>query len=156
MGRLFLAVALVSAASSPVVAKGETELIRIGGPTLAAPVESREPEALSRFTLRVHGFIVDWEAGVAADVPESAARFDVEFVVRRGGDERRTYRVVYAVDPSTGRGFVYLPSGSDPSIEPVRRWFHASAEWDRFAARTFIPPAPSTRRGGPSGPRVAP
>src|SRR5262245_34989295 len=61
------------------------------------------------------GFIIDWAAGVARDRPDGLVRYEVSFIARFLGrpTEDLVYVVFYERDPSSGRGFVYLPGKSD-------------------------------------------
>jgi hypothetical protein len=53
------------------------------------------------------GFIVDWSSGVVADRPKGLPRYEVAFYT--GPSTGPVYVVYYAPDPSSDRGYVYLP-----------------------------------------------
>ena len=98
------------------------------------------------------GFIIDWRSGAVSERPAQLRRFELRFYSgpRTGKTppdpaERLAYVVLYEHDPSTGRGYVYLPGNSDEyfglNVASIHRqglngqWFHASDAWqEAFAA----------------------
>src|SRR6185312_10017507 len=85
------------------------------------------------------GLNVDWSRGVAA-APQGVRIYEVSFVTSRS--DHSTYVVRYAVDPNTYEGYVYIPGKADAGYKDnvwmiyrgnEGNWFHASADWDRFA-----------------------
>jgi hypothetical protein len=90
-----------------------------------------------------HGFIIDWPAGIARARPNGLSRYEVKFYVRYGDRsiDELAYVVLYERDPSSRRGFVYLPGRSDEhygrNTMAISRhnlegnWFHATEAWDK-------------------------
>jgi hypothetical protein len=139
-----------------VFAKGNTSRVVITSAELASPIEITDPEVLANFNVWSgpgtfsngvegnQGFIIDWASGVVTERPNGLRTFEVSFYVRyanRPVTEQRdqlAYIVSYAVDLSTGQGYVYLPGKAD---EPYRlntkaiyrgsegSWFRATAAW---------------------------
>jgi hypothetical protein len=110
-----------------------------------------------RQTEGTHGFIVDWTAGAVDERPRQLRRYELKFYVspKRAlpssvaanplADEL-AYVVLYEQDPSTGRGYVYLPGKSDEhfrsNVRTIHRglegqWLHASSAWE--SAFTGLP-----------------
>jgi hypothetical protein len=157
----FLAPALASllcAIPAALFAKGETNKITIQSLYLKAPIEIVDPVILSKFNVwtgpgtwssdpafnsNAPGFIIDWSSGTAPEVPDRLTCYKVSFYAKLP-DERLVYVVYYAQDyyahdPSSGRGYVYLPGRDDQSyslnvgtiIRGVEgQWFHSSSTWD--------------------------
>ncbi len=101
------------------------------------------------------GFIVAWKLG-ETEKPAGLAQYDVIFSVGcavpsgtcPGDVATPAYAVAYAFDPSSNRGFVYLPGRSDASYEmnansiyrgraAEGRWFVATDAWNTFARSQF-------------------
>ena len=152
-------------------AKGETTQIVISGGNLASPVRIADPVVLSQFqvwsgagTLRrlgggapieaTEGFIVDWSSGVVADPPRGLPQYEVAFCT--GPATRPVYVVYYEPDPSSDRGYVYLPGkGEELYVSNTRsilrghgfegHWLHATRAWQEAAASVIPaqPPVPS-------------
>ena len=145
-----------------IAAKGVTTRIEITSPQLQTPVEIRDPEILQNFNVwsgpgtysngvaSTEGFIVDWASGAVRERPQNLRTFGVSFYVKYANrpaneqDDQLAYKVVYATDPSSGAGYVYLPGKSD---EPFRlntraifrgregNWFRATAAWQKAVDR---------------------
>jgi len=147
---------LVVSATVLLFAKGPTTKITITGVDLNSPVEIRDPDVLKHFNVwsgpgtftndveGTDGFIIDWASGAVPERPDGLHTFEVSFYVRyanRSVSEQRdqlAYIVSYAVDPTTGQGYVYLPGQSDTSYRLNTRaiyrgregnWFRANAAW---------------------------
>ena len=94
--------------------------------------------------------LANWKNGVVANPPARVPRYELSWYARchQGGTCRSTqpflaYVVVYARDPSSGYGFVYLPGKGEPSydvnVRSISRgphveghWFRTTESWDRF------------------------
>lgn len=172
---------LLFAVPSQLFAKGETTRITIQSLHLKAPIEIVDPVILSKFNVwtgpgtwssdpafnaNVPGFIVDWSSGAVAEVPDRLTCYKVSFYAKLP-NERLVYVVYYAQDyyardPSSGRGYVYLPSRDDQSyslnvgtiIRGVEgQWFRSSSAWDDIA----VPLIKNARVGrNPSEPGLDP
>ena len=147
---------VIFSATALVFAKGSTTKITITGGGLERAVEISDPEVLKDFNVwsgpgtfandveGTEGFIVDWASGPATDRANGLRTFELSFYVRYANrpfneqPDQLAYVVSYAVDPTTGQGYVYLPGKSD---EPYRlnvtaiyrghegNWFRANAAW---------------------------
>ena len=147
---------VIFSVTAVVLAKGTTTKITITGVGLQSPVEVSDPQVLKNFNVwsglgtfgngieGTEGFIVDWASAAVSDRPNGLRTFELSFYVRYANrpfseqTDQLAYVVSYAVDPVTGRGYVYLPGKSD---EPYRlntkaiyrgregNWFRASAAW---------------------------
>ena len=94
------------------------------------------------------GFIANWKGGAVPNPPARAPRYELSWYAacHAGANCRSTqpslvYVVVYARDPSTGDGYVYLPGKGEPSydlnVTSIYRgveghWFRTTESWDRF------------------------
>lgn len=161
---LILAAALAVLVPASLVAKGSTTRITITDTRGARSISVVDPVVLARFnvwdgpgtfsgppnqqTESVTGFIVDWRTGALASRRSGLDEFEVEFFVRHRPDapERLAYTVLYARDPRSGEGFVYLPGRSDArfplNTQSIYRgpgyegqWFRASQEWQQAATQ---------------------
>jgi len=165
---LILIILLSLAVSAPLWAKGEMVLIEVKGATLPAPIQITDPK-IEEFTpwsgpgvngARVpnaDGFIIDWHAGVLSQqatqhVEQQAPglqHYEISFYegCRTKNDwctekePRLVYVVFYDYDPSSARGFVYLPGKGDPSYQlnmgtiwrhVEGNWFLATHSWEEF------------------------
>ena len=153
----FCLLAIYSAAAV-VYAKGATTRITITGAELQSPVEISDPDALKNFDVwsgpgtfangveRTTGFIIDWASGAVTDRPIGLRTFDLSFYVRYANrpfaeqTDQLAYIVSYAVDSTTGQGYVYLPGKADApyrlntkSIYRGREghWFRATVQWQQ-------------------------
>jgi hypothetical protein len=150
------------AATVFVSAKGRTTRIEVTGAELRTPVEITDPEILEDFNVwsgpgtfingleGTEGFIIDWPSGAVRGQPQRVSRYDVLFYVKyenrtaREQEDQLAYKVVYAIDSSSGEGYVYLPGkGDEPYLRNINaiyrghegRWFHATAAWQRAVDR---------------------
>jgi hypothetical protein len=150
MRGIFAALSVITAALiTPVQlsAKGDTVRIKITGGDLAVPVEITDPAVASYFRVwagpgtssnEAQSLNVDWSRGVV-EPPTGLQIYEVSFVTTRR--DPGTYVVRYAMDPSTNKGYVYLPGKADcgygnnvwliyHGIEG--RWFHVWSEWEKL------------------------
>jgi hypothetical protein len=147
---------LLSVAPSVVLAKGATTKIVIEGPDLSKPIEMSDPKVLAHFNvwagpgtsstkpgfnINAPSFIIDWSQGPIAHLPEAFQKYQVTFYSEERS-ERPIYVVYYAVQPSSGQGYVYLTGPSDKwwqlnTFSIVRgvegKWFHALDAWENLA-----------------------
>ena len=147
--------------------KSDMVLVEISGASLKSPIEITDSriqefniwagpgvsvgDGVSSQREETEGFIIDWQAGVAAQRPSGLQHYQVSFYAgcrarsnRNCGAEkpRLAYVVSYDYDPSAKRGFIYLPGKGDPfyyvnlgSIGHGGRegsWFFATASWEDF------------------------
>ena len=160
-----LATVLAALVPASLVAKGPTTRITITAVGGVRAVSVVDPIVLARFnvwdgpgtfsgppnqpTEGTTGFIVDWRAGASASRPSGLEEFAVEFFVRYQGEapEQLAYTVVYARDPRSGDGFVYLPGKNDAQFrlntQSIYRgyegqWLRASQEWQQ-ATKQLLP-----------------
>ena len=99
---------------------------------LKTPIEITDPNVLKRFFVwsgrgtsskETRSFIVDWSQSPAAEPPEGLPRYEVSFYANLS-KERLICIVFYQYDPSTQRGYVYLPGSTE--------------EWYRLNTRTIF------------------
>jgi hypothetical protein len=141
---------LLIVAPSQLFAKVDTVKITIRGADLKTPIEITDRKVLANFRVwtgpgtssnEAKGFIIDWARGPAAERPKGLQRYEVSFYAMLP-NERLVYVVFYEYDPSTERGYVYLPgrtsdwyrlnvSTIDHGVEG--NWFHAWDVWDHVA-----------------------
>ena len=141
-----LALILVSA---PLAGKGATERIIIKGGDLVEPIEIADSAIAGRFSVGTGpgttpnyggpGMIIDWDRGIVRP-PRGLTVYDVLLVTTRR--DPSTYVARYAIDPSTGEGYVYLPGKGEPEYRDNTwliyrgvegNWFHAWQEWEKVA-----------------------
>ena len=145
-----LNISLLLAAPSRLLAKGETAKIVIEGADLAKPIEISDPNVLANFRVwtgpgtsrnEAKGLIVDWSAGTVKELPKELLRYQVLFYVNHQ-NERIAYVVLYAYEPWTGHGYVYLPGNADQyadlNVRTIYRgvegiWFRAWSVWEDVA-----------------------
>jgi hypothetical protein len=155
---LFLLMAFISVTAS---AKGRTVKVVIAGGHLAHPIVLAE-DTVKQFGVwagagvtidgvpQTSGFIIDWSQGAIEPPKEGLARYTVSFyagckVGQDFGCNTETpllsYVVVYAHEPSAGKGYVYLPGKNEEwyslNIQSIFRklegqWFQATPEWERI------------------------
>ena len=162
---IFVSALLLLGIPTLLLAKGETVRITIKGDDLAAPIEVTDPLVVQKFGVwtgpgtssnQSQGLIVDWSRGFAKRPSAKFRVYTVSFYVndRR---ERLAYVVLYACEPSTNDGFVYVPGQGDPSyslnVASVVRgvegqWFHAWSAWDSLA-QPLLEAAGRKRAPGP-------
>jgi hypothetical protein len=112
------------------------------------------------------GFTIDWSSGAVPEVPNRLTCYKVSFYVKLP-NERLLYVIYYAQDyyshdPSSGRGYVYLPGRDDQSyslnVGTIIRgmegqWFRSSSAEDDIA----VPLIKNARVGrNPSEPGLDP
>ena len=132
------------------LAKGKTVKIVIAGGDLAKPIEISDPKTLADFQVwagpgtssnQGQGLIVDWARREVKELPEGLTHYEVSFYVNEP-TERVAYVVLYAFDPSTRHGYVYIPGKSDQHFQSNVRtiyrgvegsWFNAWTVWDSVA-----------------------
>ena len=165
MKRTLILTVLFSFVVSALWAKGDMVLIEVKGATLPTPIRITDPK-VQDFTPwagpgvngarapNAEGFIVDWRAGVvsqqAAQPAPGLQHYEISFYegCRTGNDSNcltekphLVYVVSYDYDPSSPRGFVYLPGKGDPSyylnLGTIARWvegnwFLAAKSWEEF------------------------
>jgi hypothetical protein len=141
MKRSVAVVAFVFALAAGLSAKGETTKITIVGSDLKTPIEIVDPAILKNFQVWAgpgsgsEGFIVDSATTSAPTPPRNWRRYDVAFF---SGKEAPIYVVSYQFDPSSARGWVYLP-GTPLNLRTFARngiwdwWLPASQAWERVA-----------------------
>jgi hypothetical protein len=137
----------------------ETVRITITRGDLAAPIEIADPTVTKSFQVwagpgnfrRVgdadvpvifpQGFVIDWSRGVV-EPPEGLTLYQVSFVTSR--PIPNTYRVRYIIDPSTNRGYVYIPGKGEAEYADNTwlifrgvegKWFCAWSKWEELANR---------------------
>jgi hypothetical protein len=152
--------------SMPLWAKGDTVLIEVKGETLSTPIKITDPK-IEEFTpwagpgvngARVpdaEGFIVDWHAGIVTQQPAGLQHYEISFYAGcrtatrwnatikecLAEKPRLVYVVFYDYDPSSSRGFIYLPGKGSPfyyvNMGSIARgcegnWFVAKDSWEDF------------------------
>jgi hypothetical protein len=159
---------IVLSVVTSLLAKGPTVKITVSGGGLFTPIQITDATIVRPFQVwagpgtttciqrvcseHMDGFIIDWASGVVAERPSGLQRYEVAFFA---SDEQRTadgrgvetlpprvvYIVVYEHDPSTGHGYVYLPTDKDDQRYGAntasiyrggleRHWFRATSEWE--------------------------
>ena len=159
MRRALAMVGLAALSVTPAwVAGMDTVRIVIKGEQLSAPVEIVDPRIVGLFHVGAgpgnfrrmpdgteqpsyapQCFVVDWSRGIV-DPPKGLQLYEVSFVTTRTNPG--TYRVSYALDQSTGEGYVYIPGERDSAYKDnvwlISRgiegnWFRAWSAWERVA-----------------------
>jgi hypothetical protein len=128
-------------------AKGNTKTIIITGSRLAGPISITDPAVLEGFNVwtgpgassnELESLNVNW-AGGAVEPPKDIPTFTVSFVTTRTNPG--TYIVRYALDQSTGHGYVYILGKEDVGYRDnvfliyrgvEGKWFHASQNWQKL------------------------
>ena len=147
--------------------KGAITKIVIKSDRMSKPLEITDREILNRFTIWVGpgvggwdtrnsmatsvtpNFIVDWASPLPDDPRTAKERradphvYLVTFFIDGREAPRNTYQVLYEVDNSVPRGYVYIPAhptddfGQWNTFQISRgvegRWFYSTKEWDRVA-----------------------
>lgn len=146
-------------ASPSVSAKGDIVRIEVRGEALAEAVAITDrriqnfhvwtgPGVNNVAAEDAEGFIANWKNGAVSTPPARVPRYELSWYAacHQGANCRSTqpslvYVVVYARDPSSGYGFVYLPARGEPSydlnVRSIYRgveghWFRTTESWDRF------------------------
>ena len=161
MKRLFtpvLGMLLMVGIPASLSAKGRTVRITIKGTDLKTPIEITDPTILANFNVWTNsnkgkGLIVDWSQGTISPPPKGFPLYEVFFYVDIGKQqEKPVYVVSYGYDPSTRRGYVYLPGKGDKwwelNVRSIFRsvegnWFSAWSVWEDVA-RPLITKAKAT------------
>lgn len=152
-----LAILSLLVPSTLLAAAGTTTKITISGPELVSPIEITQDVASYQVwagpgtsSNEAQSLIVDWAAG-PVEPPKSQPLYQVSFETTRRNPS--TYVVLYTFDPSTGKGFVYIPGAQHPSYKDNTwlilhgiegKWFRAWSEWEA-AAHPLIAKAPKVR-----------
>jgi len=139
-------------------AKGELVRIEVKGETLAASLAITDFEIVRKFFIWYGpgagqaigseaslqpGSFLDWHEGIVVERPKGMKSYEVSFYCvfnrwREPGD-RLTYVVRYEYDPSTQRGYIYLPGPNDKyyglNVSAVvhgveGHWFYSSSDWE--------------------------
>lgn len=139
-------------------AKAPTILVEVKGAGLTSPIEITSPEALHKYTFSpgpgpyggsyAPGSIIDWKAGFVLQPPSQREHYAVFFYwPSRSRPQCSTekpclvYVLFYDYDPSSRRGFVYLPGKGEQwhalDINVVYHgveghWFNATDSWTGF------------------------
>jgi hypothetical protein len=147
--RLFLICAgmLVQLFAVPAFAKGTTTQIDIEGASLRKSVEIHAPRVIENFqvfagpgtsTNEPHSLIADWAGGEVGPPPSQLERYRVSFHVM---NYPQPYVVLYVLDASGGRGYVYIPGKGESYATNVGmiirrvegKWFRTLESWDTVA-----------------------
>jgi hypothetical protein len=169
--RLFppvLALLLIVGIPASLSAKGRTVRITIKGADLKSPIEITDSTILANFNVwtgpgtssnESKGLIVDWSQGTISPPPKGLPLYEVFFYADfRSQEEKQVYVVSYEYDPSTRRGYVYLPGKGDKwwrlNVSSIFRslegnWFSAWSAWEDVA-RPLIEKAKVTASTPPS------
>ena len=152
-------------------AKAPTILIEVKGAGLTSPIEITSPEALHKYTFAPGpgpyggsydpGSIIDWKSGFVLEPPSRREHYAVFFYWPSRSRPQcfrdkpcLVYVLFYDYDPSSKRGFVYLPSKGEQwhalDINVVYHgveghWFNATDSWTGFV-RTLIANRSDRRR----------
>lgn len=93
---------------------------------------------------QTEGFVIDWSRGAVAQPPLGLRRYEISFYSDfRQKEGSVIYSVSYAYDPSSRKGFIYLPGRNDASFRINTstmwhghglegNWFFATSEWESF------------------------
>jgi hypothetical protein len=136
--------------SNTAFAKGPTVKVTIRGGDLQAPIEITDVARLAPFSVwsgpgvAINGAadlstsFADWKHRAFPYQTQDLPHFEVYFYVKLP-EERLVYAVTYAYDSTTGRGFIHVPGGAEPSypmnVRTIFRgvegeWFQATSAWD--------------------------
>jgi len=140
-------IALINVAALSLFAKGPTKKITIEGPNLARPIEITDPDVTKDFQVfgglgtsnsESNGLIADWASG-AVTPPSGLETYRVSFYL---DEYPHPYVVLYAFNPSTSQGYVYIPGKADEwyrtNISIIIRhvegtWFRTRMRWEQVA-----------------------
>ncbi len=114
-------------------AKGDLVVVEVQGGALTTPLKITDPKIQDfniwagpgvngATTKDAKGFIIDWQAGVAAHLPAVLQHYEISFYEGcripndwcRAEKPSLAYVVFYDYDPASQRGFVYLPGKGEP------------------------------------------
>lgn len=148
-------------------AKGATAKIIVIGDDLSGlsrPIEIEDQKFLRQIHIwagpgassnESQGLIVDWSLGKAPKPSYRLPLYEIFFYTfenEQNEKEKLAYVVSYKYDPSTHRGYVYVPGKGDnwlsTNLGTIMRgvegnWFHAWSIWDEFA-KSFLTKAKVT------------
>jgi hypothetical protein len=131
-------------------AKGPTLKVVISGGDLSTPIEITDRGRLAGFNIwtgpgtspsKEDGFVANWSSAVTAP-PASSKRYQVSFYANHHGDGGVDYVMMYAYDPTSRTGYVYLPGRGEPEYARNTfsifrgvegNWFLARKAWDDLA-----------------------
>jgi hypothetical protein len=145
---VLLATVLMVGIPAALFAKAEIVKITITGADLATPLEITDfgkfrdadvnvwagPGVKINGQEQTEGFITDWPLGAVADRPSGLHHYEVSFYTKlpEGG---LVYVVYYDYDPSSEKGFIYLPGKHD-------KWFNLNygtiCHGDGFEGNWFL------------------
>ena len=146
MTRCSLFAVLLASVAVVLTAKGTTTRIIVSGPGLLSPIEIVED--VGRFHVwagpgtsskEAQSLIVDWAEG-AVELPKALPVYKVSLETTRR--DPNTYVVFYTFDPSTNKGYVFIPGKSHPAYRDNTwlilhgvegKWFRAWSEWEKLA-----------------------
>ena len=145
-----VAALLVVLSPSIASAKARTVGIDIAGPSLRSPVEIKDPRVVSEFSIWTgpgvtgngqpadsqDGMFIDWRKGAAPERPAGLSEFTVTFHLDVPRGSRGKYTVVYAFNPASPGGYIFLPRSSANTSLIVHgiegNWFHSSDAWEKL------------------------
>lgn len=147
---IFALLTLLTVLSIPpaAFAKSATGKITIKGADWTTPIEISDPRILINFNVwtgpgtssnEPQGLIVDWSQGMIAEPPKGVQLYEVSFYTKLPHGQL-IYVVSYGYDPSSEKGYVYLPGKGEKwyqrNVRSIYRsvegkWFHAWSVWDK-------------------------
>jgi hypothetical protein len=154
-----------------VLAKGRTVRIEISGAPLSTPLAMTAPEIVREFSVWtgpgtwpqrptptdpiLNGAFIDWRVGPIPKPPHALPTYKVSFYCQfpRTDAPEVAYVVFYQHDPSTQRGYIYLPGPAEEHygrnvssvIHDVEgNWFQATDSWQRLVSPLLVK---ATRQG---------
>jgi len=140
--------------AKPILAKLETVRVTITGSDLPMPLEITDKSSLTGFNIWsgpgnfkiengvkipiVHDGSIMWSQGTVPEPPKGLPQHEISFY---GGspEERIIYVMIYEYDPTSKKGYIYLPGKGekwyDVNVRSIYRgveghWFRASEEFD--------------------------
>jgi hypothetical protein len=143
-----VAALLVVLSPSIASAKARTVGIDIAGPSLRSPVGIKDPRVVSEFSIWTgpgvtvngqpvdsqDGMFINWRKGAAPERPAGLSEFTVTFHLEGRQGSRNRYTVLYAFDPSSPGGYIFLPRSAANTSLIVHgeegNWFHSSDAWE--------------------------
>jgi hypothetical protein len=123
----------------PAHAKGPTVLLTVTGPTLSRALEITDSRLLASSSVYAGSFLNGNCGKPDSSLPRYQVFFHVELPKWMNAGVQVKYVVVYAADPRTGEGFIYLPGRGDDGYGLNARtilrdghdgrWHRASRQW---------------------------
>jgi hypothetical protein len=123
----------------PAHAKGPTVLLTVTGPTLSRALEITDSRLLASSSVYAGSFLNGNCGKPDSSLPQYQVFFHVELPKWMNAGVQVKYVVVYAADPRTGEGFIYLPGRGDDGYGLNARtilrdghdgrWHRASRQW---------------------------